>query len=619
MLNKYIFVSLFCFSTLFMSGFSKAASVSKKNSFLFSVEEKIAAHPRLLLKAGEEQKIIKLINTNSSMMKVHQCIINYANEVIAKPPLERVFSGKRLLDVSREAIKRIYFLSYGFRMTGETKYAIRAEQELLAVCEFKDWNPSHFLDVAEMCMAVSIGYDWLYSSLSPTSKEIIKKSIIDKALTFSNNDKHNYYYKLANNWNQVCSTGLAYGALAIYDEEPELSKQVIAKVVKAIPIATKLYEPDGAYPEGYTYWAYGTGFHVHLLAALESALGTDYDLAQNKAFLQTPHYLSIMVAPSGLSYNFGDSRANALFMPGMFWFASKLNKPSLLNQEQKFITKLNDCDFGEFERLLPSVLVFLKDLKLKSTKFPKINFFSTNVGKPLFIYRSGWKDKNDTYLGFVRGSASASHGHMDAGSFVYEKNGVRWAIELGLQEYLTLESKGVDLWNNKQNSQRWEVFRIGNTGHSTLTINREKHLVAGDAKIINTYKKKNNKGVEIDLSSVFSNSVQQVVRKVSLDKKNDLYISDKIKTKETVAQVAWQMIAPKDAKIIGSNQIEISKAGQKMILTVSSPKDVQMKLWSTTSSNSFDVENPGTVRVGFETSLPANTETELLVQLVSQK
>ena len=54
-------------------------------------------------------------------------------------------------------------LSYGYRMTKDPAILKRAELELLAISKFSDWNPSHFLDVAEMTMAAAIGYDWLYS------------------------------------------------------------------------------------------------------------------------------------------------------------------------------------------------------------------------------------------------------------------------------------------------------------------------------------------------------------------------------------------------------------------------------------------------------------------------
>ena len=613
--SKHLSIVILCVTFFLSSCIAKSSSVDVTMSSLPIDIENIIPHPRLLLKQGEEKKIKALIQKNPSMLLVHQAIINDADEILTKSPSERVLKGKRLLAVSNEAFKRIYFLSYAYRMTSDVKYASRAEKELVAVCDFQDWNPSHFLDVAGMTMAVAIGYDWLFDTLSETTREKVRKAIIDKAFTPAGNEKYTSFYKSSNNWNQVCNAGLVLGALAIYDEEPEISKGIIEKSVQSIPLAMKSYGPDGAYPEGYSYWGYGTGFQVTMMAALESALGTDYKLSEDKGFMHSPYYMLMMLAPSGLCYNFGDSGSKPPFQPAMFWFSAKLNDASILFHEQKTLSKMAKGDNGG---MLPNVLIFSKDAKFETTKVPNINFYSSQGAKPIFIYRSGWNDKNDAYLGVVGGRANASHGHMDAGSFVYEKNGVRWALELGLQSYITLESKGVDLWNNKQEGQRWDIFRLGNTGHSTLTINGEKHLVAGEVKMINTFQTTDNKGAELDLSPIFSNSVQQVIRKVYLDGKNDLHVNDKIKTNEKSANIAWQMVAPKEAKIVGDNQIELTKDGQKMILTVESPASVTMKIWSNEPLNTYDQDNPGTLRVGFETTILPNSETELAIKLSSQ-
>jgi hypothetical protein len=80
-----------------------------------------------------------------------------------------------LLQVSRESLRRIFYLSYAWRLTHKKKFLDRGEDELLTASRFQDWNPSHFLDVAEMTMAVAIGYDWLYNDLSPKSREVISK------------------------------------------------------------------------------------------------------------------------------------------------------------------------------------------------------------------------------------------------------------------------------------------------------------------------------------------------------------------------------------------------------------------------------------------------------------
>jgi len=325
----------------------------------------------------------------------------------------------------------------------------------------------------------------------------------------------------------------------------------------------------------------------------------------------------MMTAPTGLCYNYGDSGSKPVFQTAMYWFAGKINDPSILFHEQKYLLNLTSSSgLGE---LLPNVLIFSKDLEVKATEVPKTNFWVSGGKKPLFIYRSGWNDKNDAYLGVVGGAANISHGHMDAGAFVYEKNGVRWAVELGLQSYYTLESVGVDLWNSNQNGQRWDVFRLGNTGHSTLVINGERHLVNGAPKIIDSFQSDTCKGAELDLSSIFATTVRKVIRKVTLDSKNDLHVSDKITTKEISAKIWWIMVAPEEAEIVSANQIELTKSGKKMLLTVESPATVTMKIWDNEPVHSYDQNNPGTLRVGFETTLPANTtDAELSITVCSQ-
>ena len=93
---------------------------------------KIAPHPRLLLPAGGEEAIRKAIAEYPPLATVHQRIMELCDRTLTEPPVERIKEGKRLLAISRIALKRIYYLSYAYRMTGERKYALRAEQEMLA-------------------------------------------------------------------------------------------------------------------------------------------------------------------------------------------------------------------------------------------------------------------------------------------------------------------------------------------------------------------------------------------------------------------------------------------------------------------------------------------------------
>lgn len=576
-------------------------------------QDNIASHPRLLLKADEEKKIEKMINEDVNMALVHNAIIDYCNKAINEPPVEHVLQGKRLLAKSNLAFQRVFYLSYAYRLTNNERYLKRAEKELITVCKFKDWNPQHFLDVADMLMAVSIGYDWLYDALSKETLDLIEKAIIEKGFTPAKDDRYNGFYKRTNNWNQVCNAGLVMGALAIYEKNPKLSQKIIKSSVESVPLAMEAYGPDGAYQEGSAYWGYGTGYEAIMISALESALDTDYGLTKDKNFMKSAYFLLYTLAPSGKCYNYSDAGSSVGINQALFWFAKKIGDSSLLWFE---LPKLNEKkNHLSKDRLLPNILINAKDIAIDEIKKPSGNFWFSRGIKPLYVYRSGWDNPDDTYLGIVGGSAKAPHGHMDAGSFVFEKNGVRWSMELGLQSYYSLEKEGVDLWNSSQNGQRWDVFRYGNTGHSTLTINGKHHLVDGNPPIVETYMKDNLKGAKVDLSSIFSQSVKSSIRKITLDKDDVLNIEDVIETNDSVADVMWVMVTPAEATILNKNQILLKKDGKEMIMTVHSELPVEMNIWDNKPVHYYDQDNPGTLRVGFKCKLPSNSKNIFNVEL----
>lgn len=65
---------------------------------------------------------------------------------------------------------------------------------MLYMAGYDNWNPEHFLDVAEMTMALSIGYDWLYEVLSPKNRAKIRKAILDKGLKPSMDKRYNGFW-----------------------------------------------------------------------------------------------------------------------------------------------------------------------------------------------------------------------------------------------------------------------------------------------------------------------------------------------------------------------------------------------------------------------------------------
>ena len=120
------------------------------------------AHPRLLLNPATEAALKKRIAADPILLRLQADLLAEADRQLATRPVERVLIGRRLLDKSRTALSRVLHLALAWRLTGTPAYLERARAELTAVAQFSDWNPSHFLDVAEMTTAVGFGYDWLY-------------------------------------------------------------------------------------------------------------------------------------------------------------------------------------------------------------------------------------------------------------------------------------------------------------------------------------------------------------------------------------------------------------------------------------------------------------------------
>ena len=578
---------------------------------------KLPDHPRLLLLKGEEAAIKKTIAADTIWTGLQEAILAESDRLLTVAPIERIQIGRRLLDKSREALRRLFFLSYAARMTGEEKYIKRAEKEMLAISAFSDWNPSHFLDVAEMTMAVAIGYDWLYDHLSPDSRATIREAILKKGLEPSLDSKYNSWLKAEHNWNQVCNAGMTYGAIAVYEDHPELAKQIINRGIETIVLPMKDFAPDGAYPEGYGYWGYGTSFNVMFISAVEKLFGKDFGLSEMPGFLNTAGYMENMTGPTGKPFNYSDAGSGGGLHPAMFWFASKVKDPSLLWVERDYLINRPPASHVN-NRLLPGIMLWSGGVEIDKITAPKSSMWVGKGKVPVAMMRTDWTDTNAVYVALKGGSVSVNHAHMDIGSFVMDANGVRWAMDFGMQEYESLESKGIKLFGRTQDAQRWTVFRLTNLVHNTLTINNQHQRVEGFAPIQSSSSEPGFMNAVTDMTEVYKGAVAKSVRGIAIVNKAYVVVRDEIETLNNVTTIRWTMLTPATVKITGLNRAELTKDGKKLILRVQSPAKVAMKTWSTDPPNTYDAPNPGTSLVGFELTLPANAKTALNVELIPE-
>lgn len=589
-------------------------TLSAGNALAQADLSRLADHPRLLLPKGTEKKLLKQINRDAVWKEIHTATLGEADRIITLPVNERIKTGMRLLAVSRENLRRIFILSYAYRMTGQEKYLVRAEQEMLKAASFSDWNPSHFLDVGEMTMALGVGYDWLYPALSEASRRTIREAIVEKGFKPSYDTAYNWFVDAEHNWNQVCNGGLAFGAIAVAESEPEWAQKIIDRAIDKVRLPMRHYAPDGAYPEGPGYWGYGTLFNVLLIGGLESTFGTDYGLSQMPGFMQTGTYEMQMVSPLIKHFNYMDNSYEPESSSAPFWFYSKTQDPSVLCQQVSILQRDTAKKYLK-DRVLPAMLIWGAGAPMEKAVAPQETFWAGRGNTPVCVIRSGWGDPNARFVGVKLGSPSINHGHMDVGSFVFEADGVRWAIDLGSEDYNTTETRGVDLWNMAQQSQRWDVFRYNNRSHNTLTFNDKLQRVNGSAQIIESDSATARRFVKTDLTPVYAGQVDKVERTISLVDNDYLLIEDEITAGKNYTRMRWTLMTRATPKILSDNTVMLEQDGKRCLLKIESETPIVWRFEKTPTVNTFDSPNPDVTMVVFDTDLKRGETQYVRAQL----
>lgn len=589
-------------------------TLSAGNALAQADLSRLADHPRLLLPKGAEKKLLKQINRDAVWKEIHTATLGEADRIITLPVNERIKTGMRLLAVSRENLRRIFILSYAYRMTGQEKYLVRAEQEMLKAASFSDWNPSHFLDVGEMTMALGVGYDWLYPALSEASRRTIREAIVEKGFKPSYDTAYNWFVDAEHNWNQVCNGGLAFGAIAVAESEPEWAQKIIDRAIDKVRLPMRHYAPDGAYPEGPGYWGYGTLFNVLLIGGLESTFGTDYGLSQMPGFMQTGTYEMQMVSPLIKHFNYMDNSYEPESSSAPFWFYSKTQDPSVLCQQVSILQRDTAKKYLK-DRVLPAMLIWGAGAPMEKAVAPQKTFWAGRGNTPVCVMRSGWGDPNARFVGVKLGSPSINHGHMDVGSFVFEADGVRWAIDLGSEDYNTTETRGVDLWNMAQQSQRWDVFRYNNRSHNTLTFNDKLQRVNGSAQIIESDSATARRFVKTDLTPVYAGQVDKVERTISLVDNDYLLIEDEIMAGKNYTRMRWTLMTRATPKILSDNTVMLEQDGKRCLLKIESETPIVWRFEKTPTVNTFDSPNPDVTMVVFDTDLKRGETQYVRAQL----
>lgn len=513
-------------------------------------------HPRLWLPKSAEKPLLEKISADPLAARMHRAAMDEAGRILTQRTcIYEIPDGKRLLRESRLALHNIMHTAWAWRMGGGEKFRLRTIAELESACALKDWNPSHFLDTAEMAAAVATGYDWLYPTLTPKQRAMCESAIINKALKPAKGtyDKNGWWTEPRNNWSQVCGSGIALAAAAIAGKDEGLSEDLFDHGLKLVESCGKFYQPDGMYPEGPGYWQYGTNYHVILLAAC-GPLERRTDAAP--VLEKTGDSIMHLTGPTGLPFNFADGKA-AVQTPtaAQCWLAARYQNAVQASYVRNALTRALDASHGKAsgDRFFPLSILWLPDVPPSESPLPTAAVFRGEQAAATF--RSGW-DGQASWLAIKGGTPAASHGHMDVGSFVYDAHGTRWVHDLGSEDYNLPGYFG---------NKRWDYLRLQNISHNTLEIGGK--LQYPDSKpcpLTSSAITGDCPSATFDLTDAYAGSAELVLRSAYFQSNTGaVRIKDEITSPR--GDVRWRAVTDADCEIIGDRVI-LGKNGARITL-----------------------------------------------------
>lgn len=491
-------------------------------------------------------------------------------EAASRPPVEyRIPDGKRLLSVSRELKSRLEALGLLYLVDGEARHAERAWVELDAAAKFKDWNPSHFLDTAEMAYGFAIGYDWFHGAWDDGQRQRLRAAIVELGLKpgLKVYDKGGGWAAGWNNWNQVCNGGMTLGALAVADVEPDVAGRVIHAAARSVPIAMRHFAPDGGGVEGVTYWGYGSRYNVLMLDALQTALGTDFGLRSVEGFGLSGLYPIYMSGADGITFNFADCGSTGASAAQHLWMGRAYGRP-------EYTRFRLDALQGKGRRGGVTDLLW-HDPSTATAAAPALPLGRRFRAAECASLRSAWGDTNALVLAIQAGDNRnlSGHRHLDLGSFIIEALGRRWIIDSG--------TEGETYQSHRHRNPRAAYYRVRAEGHNTLVLNPgpgPDQAMKAIAPIIAFESAASGGRAVVDLSAAYEPHARGVTRAFVMEGRSRVTVSDEILADQPT-EVWWFAHTPAKIQIAGDGRsATLALDGRQMTVRLEEPQGARIEV-----------------------------------------
>lgn len=521
-----------------------------------------SGHPRLLVREADLRAVRGRLAADPHMRAWHDQLGQQAARIFDAPVVALTTTGSRLQH-SRTALHRISTLAGLFLLDGDQRALSRAKAEMQAVASLADWNPAHFLDVAEMTAAMALGYDWLYSDLTPDERAAFRTAIIDKGLAAGVAAITARAFWAAEGratWTDVCFGGLTLGALAVAEDAPTPAAAILDAVRGPVVAAhLRRFAPDGGAADGPGYWGYATLYTAFLLGSLETALGEDFGLGGSEGLAATGQFRMYAIGPSLRQLNYADAVEAPETAPQMLWLAGRYDRPEYAAHEHAWMVR---------SHAPPSIFHLLWSGRLPARTAPVPPTSAHFRGIDVAVLRGDWRDPVASWVTLKGGSNAGSVGHFDLGSVIIEALGERWFVDLG-PDYVDLPEYFGAL--------RSTYFRVKTESHNTLLVDGQNQTATATAPIVGFSADSYRAFAVADLTAAYQPALTRARRGIALIDGRDVLMQDEIEGGDG-STVVWQMATRAHVAIGTGGAVWLRQNGRSASLRVIEPANATVQV-----------------------------------------
>jgi hypothetical protein len=280
------------------------------------------------------------------------------------------------------------------------------------------------LKMAELTYCLTFAADVLGKDLPEGQVERLIDQLRDVALAayIRGYDAGEWWKHADFNWNTACHGNAGMAALLIEPYEPNLARDVLARVFDGLPYCIDAFPSGGGWTEGLMYLTTTLAHLTDFIVPLTRLRGEDLGLSANQRFLDTLRFRTYWLGGDDRPLNFSNCNrgSDEWCFPGVFWWARQCDMPELAGFEEQHVKPWTDGG------LFHDVEAFWFRQAHQPTAEPRLDRLKhfRELDWVKYTGREAW-------LAFRGGYNGGNHNNRDLGHFIFGRGRDRFLIDPG--------------------------------------------------------------------------------------------------------------------------------------------------------------------------------------------